>query len=221
MVDGPPLISFPVRQVDHAENRCAVTMTPFLRRTLTAALLLGTVAAAAYYEVRRSLPQYPYGWSHCCDKILMNALHQYAERHDGWFPKGEESAEASLSLLHRDDPESVDADLLRGKTVDESLVQARLAAGQLLTPNTCGWHYVPGLRKGDNRRLALFWDKVGLGHNGERLPEGGHWVCFVGMEIEYIPGTQWADFLSEQERLRSELRRMDVKAEPSDAAESR
>ena len=30
----------------------------------------------------------------------------------------------------------------------------------------------------DDRRLALCWDKVGLGHNGERLPDGGHTVLF-------------------------------------------
>ncbi len=37
---------------------------------------------------------------------------EYAERHDGWFPKGEASPEASLSLLHRENPTLVTADVL-------------------------------------------------------------------------------------------------------------
>ena len=64
-----------------------------------------------------------------------------------------------------------------------------------------------GLRKDDDPRLALFWDKVGLGHNGEQLRDGGHWVCFVGSEIEHIPEAQWEAFLAEQVRLRAAVKR--------------
>jgi hypothetical protein len=137
----------------------------------------------------------------------MFALLDYADRHGGWFPKGEESPEASLSLLQRDAPESVNANLLRGKTVPEDAVQTRLEAGQLLTPETCGWHYVEGLRKDDEPRLALFWDKAGLGHNGERLSGGGHYVCFLGGSIEYVSGDQWESFLADQTRLRAAVKR--------------
>jgi hypothetical protein len=166
-----------------------------------AAALLATLGFAYYRHL------YPYGWSHCCDKQLMFALRHYAQRNDGWFPKGEATSEAALSLLHWDDSELVDANLLRGKTVPESIVGARLDAGELLTPDTCGWHYVAGLRKDDDPRLALFWDKVGLGHNGERLTDGGHLVCFVSFIIEYIPESQWDAFLAEQERLLAGLKR--------------
>jgi hypothetical protein len=86
-------------------------------------------------------------------------------------------------------------------------VQARLDAGQLLTPETCGWHYVEGLRKDDDSRLALFWDKAGLGHNGDRLPDGAHVVCFVGGNIEYVAGDHWEEFLAEQDRLRAAVKR--------------
>jgi hypothetical protein len=133
----------------------------------------------------------------------MFALLEYADRHGGWFPKGEASPEASLSLLYRNAPASVSANLLRGKTVREDVVRARLEAGQLLTPETCGWHYVEGLRKDDYPQLALFWDKAGLGHNGERLVGGGRFVCFVRGYIEFIPGERWDEFLAEQERLRA------------------
>ena len=92
--------------------------------------------------------------------------------------------------------------------VPESVVRARLEGGDLLTPETCGWHYVEGRRKDDNPRLALFWDKVGLGHFGERL-SGGHFVCFVSGpgSIEYISGERWDQFLAEQEQLRAQLKR--------------
>jgi len=137
----------------------------------------------------------------------MMALREYADRHDGWFPRGEATPEASLGLLHREDPEFVTANLLRGKTAPEAAVRARLAAGELLAPATCGWHYVEGLRTDDDPRLALFWDKAGLGHNGERLSGGGHFVCLVGGSIEYVAGAGWEELLAEQARLRAAVKR--------------
>ena len=179
-------------------------MRRWRRRLVVAAVVVAVSAAAglAYHRHR-----YPHGWSHCCDKQLASALLDYADRHSGWFPKGEASPEASLSLLHRDAPESVDANLLRGKTAPEAAARARLGAGQLLTPETCGWHYVEGLRRDDDPRLALFWDKGGLGHNGERLPGGGHYVCFITGSIEYVSGDAWGEFLAEQKRLRAAVKR--------------
>jgi hypothetical protein len=141
---------------------------------------------------------FPYGQSHCCDLILWFELRRYAEEHDGWFPKGESTPEASLSLLFRQD--STNAYLLRGKTVPFELVRPILENGDLLTPETCGWHYVEGLRMDDDSRIALFWDKAGLGHSGQRLSS---WRC-----VTLIDGTRqnvelakWDEFLKEQENL--------------------
>jgi hypothetical protein len=179
-------------------------MRRWIKRAAIAASIILFLSALAfgYYHYR-----YPYGWSHCCDKVLAFALLQYADEHDGWFPKGEATPEASLSLLFRQEPGL--AHNLRGKTVPESIVVTRLQGGELLTPETCGWHYVEGLRKDDDPRLALFWDKVGLGHNGDRLSGGGHFVCFVSGpgSIEHIPGDRWDEFLVEQEQLRAALNR--------------
>ncbi|HUR53819.1 MAG TPA: hypothetical protein VMZ71_06790 [Gemmataceae bacterium] len=175
------------------------------RKRIAAAVAVVAVFAASAFAYHRH--RYPYGWSHCCDKQLAFALLDYADRHGGWFPKGEASPEASLSLLHRTDPVSGNANLLRGKTVPEAAVRARLAAGELLTPESCGWHYVEGLRKDDDPRLALFWDKVGLGHRGERMSDGGHFVGLVNGSITYVPGDKWAAFLAEQEQLRAALKR--------------
>jgi len=149
--------------------------------------------------------QFPYGYSHCCDIVLSMALEDYAEKHDGWYPRGESSPEASLSLLYRQD--SYLAHNLRGKTISYEVVRTRLEQGELLTPETCGWYYVEGLRQSDDAELALFWDKVPLGHNGQRSSDGGHKVWFVKGHGEYISGTAWPQFLEQQERSRRELKR--------------
>jgi hypothetical protein len=158
--------------------------------TLSAVLV---AAGRSYY-----VSQYPYGWSYCCDKQLWSALEQYAEDHGGAFPAGEATPEACLSLLY---PRYADANLLRGKTVPLTVVQATLDRGERLGPQTCGWHYVPGLRLDDDPSLALAWDKAGLGHNGERLPQGGHYVLFLGVGVDHVPASKWEAFLQEQERL--------------------
>jgi hypothetical protein len=165
------------------------------------ALLLGVIGALGYGYYRH---RFPYGWSHCCDKQLMFALHQYAEDHDGAYPAGEAAPEASLSLLY---PKYASAELLRGKTVSVAVVQERLERGERLTPETCGWHYVEGLTLKDDRRIARVWDKVGLGHNGQRTSDGGRTVLRVNLGFEYIPGPEWARFLEEQQRLRAERER--------------
>ena len=89
-----------------------------------------------------------------------------------------------------------------------------LEGGGRLGLETCRWHYVEGLRKTDDGRLALCWDKAGLGHNGERLPDGGHYVIRVGMSIDSIPGGQWAEFRWEQQELRAGLGPGRVVVEP-------
>jgi len=129
------------------------------------------------------------------------ALLQYANTRKGIFPAGENTPEASLSLLYRSNLRGVTANLLRGKTVPESTVQQILDSGRLLGPKTCGWYYVEGLTLADDPRLAIFWDKAGLGHNGQRLPQGGHTVFFVGGYHEFVPEREWEAFLDKQRKL--------------------
>lgn len=124
--------------------------------------------------------------------VVGDALWAYADRHDGWFPRGEASPEASLGLLHRERPDQVTADVLRGMTA---------AAG------SCGWHYVEGLRKDDDPGLALFWDRTEPGRLYTLLAQGGHVVFFVGGAIDYVPRDRWEAFQAEQERLRAAVRR--------------
>jgi len=169
------------------------------RRSL---VVLGVIAivAAVLYGVGRAYWywQFPYGMSHCCDIGLVGTLQNYAHDHGGAFPSGEETPEASLSLLY---PKYANANLLRGKTVPLETVEEILDSGQLLGPETCGWHYVEGLTLKDDTHIAILWDKIGLGHNGERLPEGGHYVVFLTGYREYIPESEWPAFLEKQEEL--------------------
>jgi len=144
-------------------------------------------------------PRYPYGWSHCCSKNLFMALHLYAESHGDRYPAGEACPEASLSLLYRE--KLCDADLLRGKIVPLAEVEAVLARGDLLGPDTCGWHYVEGLTKRDDPRIAIIWDKFGLGHNGESLRSGDHWIMLLHGDEKLIPASEWEAFLAEQQGL--------------------
>jgi hypothetical protein len=161
------------------------------------------IAGYGYYRYR-----YPYGWTHCCDSCLYLDLLQYAEQHDGWFPCNEDSPEASLSLVSRQRPGT--ASVLCGKSVPESVVKDILGRGELLTPQTCGWNYVEGLRNDDDSRLALFWDKEGLDHFGGRLRGGGHVVVRIHGSFDHVPESEWAAFIEEQEKLRPK------RAPPSD-----
>jgi hypothetical protein len=175
-----------------------------LKRLLIFTVLIAALLAGSGWLYH--LWRYPYGWSHCCDKQLIFALNDYAEAHGRAYPTGGATPEASLSLLY---PSYADAGLLRGKTVQEDVVQAVLESGNRLGPDTCGWHYVDGLTTDDDPKLALFWDKVGLGHNGERLLDGGRTVYFVNWNHEYIEGARWNAFLEEQKTLLASRKKTD------------
>lgn len=73
------------------------SMQGFGRRRIAAIVVVSSIASAGYGYYRYC---YPYGRSHCCDMALWLQLRLYAQSHDGWFPKGESSSEASLSLLY-------------------------------------------------------------------------------------------------------------------------
>jgi hypothetical protein len=136
---------------------------------------------------------YPYGWSHSRDKQLSLALYGHAEEHGGAFPAGEATPEASLSLLY---PTHTNDYVLQGKTVPLETVKSILERGQRLDPNSCGWHYVEGLRLNDDPRLELFWNKAGLGHNGERNSGAGilfsSWILATNTFKEANREHSWA-----------------------------
>ena len=170
------------------------------KRLITVAIVLGTIAVlvsggTVYYKWK-----YPYGWSHCCIIAMMSSLEQYAVEHGGHYPAGESSPEASLSLLCRSN--YMDAYTIRGMTVPESTVRRILEGGGLLGPDSCGWQYVEGLTQADDPRIALLYCKQALGHNGQRMKDGGRQVVFVGSGgINWLSGDRWPSFLKEQNEL--------------------
>jgi hypothetical protein len=65
------------------------------------------------------------------------------------------------------------------------------------------------MTKGDDGKIAIFWDKIGLGHNGQRLARGGHSVYFLNGQHDVVTEEEWPQFLEEQAKLiasRDELR---------------
>jgi hypothetical protein len=143
--------------------------------------------------------RYPFGREHCCGKQVGLALISYAHDHDGKFPTGGATPEASLSLLY---PEHLDASVLRGKGYPEGPAQELLESGKPLTPETCGWHYVDGLHmvEGGGSKFAIAWDKIGLDHNSGYLPEGGHSVIFMDGHEFIVREADWSRFIASQER---------------------
>jgi hypothetical protein len=163
---------------------------------------------------------YPYGWSHSCLSQLAVALRAYAELNEGCFPAGGACPEASLSLLDRGH-NGVYAEMLCGKTKSAQTAKTILQRGELLGPDTCDWHYVEGLTLADDARIAVVWDKIGLGHNGERLSKGGHTICRLDSTEDVIPESDWPEFLREQERLMAARTEAAKKGLPALTAEVR
>jgi hypothetical protein len=146
--------------------------------------------------------KFPYGMHHRCILILSGALQAYADDHNGVFPSGGSSPEASLSLLQSGG--YANAELLAGKTASASAANRILSKGGSLGADSCSWHYVEGLTTNDDTRLAILWDKVGLGHDGQRLRQGGHEVIFIGGDRRFIAGKDWALFIQAQNELLAE-----------------
>jgi hypothetical protein len=176
------------------------------RRPLWLKIVLG---AACVYLVIALLGwawwsyRYPFGWSHSCSKILGSSLRLYAGDHDGWLPHGQATPEASLSLLVKEDPSS--QALLRGKHLQQSVVDAALQRDGVLGPESCGWHYIEGLHEDDDPQIASVWDKVtGLWHNGDRRDYIMHEVLLLNGSMQFISRQKWPEFVAEQKKLLKE-----------------
>lgn len=174
-------------------------------------LLAGGVAV--FGLVWLSNRNYPYGRDHCCDKQLGIALLNYATQNGGKFPAGGSTPEASLSLLY---PAYLPASVLRGKTYPEGPARQLLESGMPLTAATCGWHYVDGLTlpASGSSRIAIVWDKIGLGHNSEYLPRPGHSVTFMDGHGQVIWESDWRRFIADQSKAWDANRRGVTPPEP-------
>lgn len=164
--------------------------------SLIVVIAIGIGAEQAWYH-----HTYPYGWSHACSAGLGLGLHTYAEEHDQWLPYGEATPEASLSLLYKSDPITA-LWTLSGKNIAHETVETTLKRDGKLSPATCGWNYVEGLREGDSPEIAVAWDKViGLGHNGQRVRGMMHEVILLDGSHPNVTKQDWPDFIANQKRL--------------------
>lgn len=144
--------------------------------------------------------RHPYGRSENALFFLSLALSSYASQNDGMLPFSLQGPEAALTPLAEHDLEGLGPSL-RGKTVSLQKTMRRLRSGGQLDAETCGWHYVQGLRTTDPGRIAVMWDKVGLGNRGERIPGGGHEVLYLNGQREIVPLRDWGKFLAYQDDL--------------------
>lgn len=172
---------------------------PRIALVLLAAVVIAGVWLRVWYR-----KTYPFGSSHCCAGVLGMELRIFAKDNKGLFPAGESTPEASLGLLAKDHDAVLG--ILRGKTIPLSHTKAAYLQEGKLGPSSCGWFYIEGLKDSDDRRLALAWDKYGLGHNGQKLEDGGHEVLFMDGSHRTFSGIQWDEFLAEQRKLFQELK---------------
>ena len=167
-----------------------------VRRIMMAVIVLAVLGGIAAYVFQRI--RYPYGRSHNCLVHLKLAFLMYAMDHEGRFPAGQATPEASLSLLHKEG--HISPSLLSGMTIPREKVEAILTGGELLGPESCGWHYVEGLTESTDPEIAILWCKEPLGHYGQRTKDKSREVLFVSGQYKSIPGDKWDEFLKEQER---------------------
>jgi hypothetical protein len=159
-----------------------------------AVICVAVIAGRIWYH-----SNYPYGWSHCCIAQVGLGLRQYAMDHEGWLPYGEATSEASLSLLCAD---PVWIFSVRGKNVPLAVAKAALERTGVLSPESCGWHYIEGLREDDNPEIAVLWDKMrGLDHNGRRHSGMAHEVSLMDGSHRGVSEANWPKFIADQKVL--------------------
>jgi len=178
------------------------------RKSRLKGFLLGTLAVLAFlvsYTLVWSHLNFPYGATHACSKVVSADLQIFAEENGHWYPHGESTPEASLGLLYTNDIQG-SSYMLAGKTLSKKVVQAKLKQYGKISPETCDWHYVEGLRDDDDPQIILVWDKaVGLSHNGQREDGLMHEVIYVGGFSSFINKEHWPLLMAEEKKKLAEL----------------
>jgi len=132
----------------------------------------------------------------------MSALRSYAADHDGFYPKGGETALESLQLLYNKTNDYIgEVSLLAGISGDINENERRIKMGLPIDEKVSSWIYFPGFRVDDNGKLAIIWERQeGIRFNG--LFANGHAVGFADGHHEQVPQAHWGEFLKQQEALR-------------------
>jgi hypothetical protein len=176
--------------------------------------IIGVILISAIVFIYASYRyMYPNGARHICAKQIALALSMYSNDNNGFYPAGEDTPEASFSLIYEDYLHV--PSILGGKTIPTEVATAVLEKGELLGPENCSWHYVEGLTEADDLNIAIFWDKEpGFGHNCERMSGGRREVVFLSSMSKYIPESEWQAFLKEQKNLLAKRSKRTIKGEP-------
>ena len=164
-----------------------------VRRWVWPALPLIIVVIAGVIWHRHT---YPYGVTHRCSIGLSHMLMAHADEHEGQYPVPEREDQLGLELLlHAEDPLSGDAfEIIVGKAGDVEAARAfYLEHGYLLKEHS-SWHYVGGLTNEDPS-LILCWDKIPLGHNGQRQRGNPREVIMATGFREFVHESAWSEFL--------------------------
>ena len=95
---------------------------------------------------------------------------------------------------------------IRGKNIPRAIADTALIKDGVLGPESCGWHYIEGLREDDDPQIAALWDKVrGLGHNGQRRPGMAHEVSLLDGSHTGISEAEWPKFIADQKARLAEV----------------
>ena len=160
------------------------------RRTLLAfgilALILGIVGWGFYKK------NYPYGSTHRCSKVLAMELRSFAEENGGKFPASENRDALGLSALLEKSPHFLD--LVVGKAGDLDKARQFYEKNGYLLPAHSSWNYVEGLTSNDYGALA--WEKIPLGHYGQKQSSNSREVIMTDGMVRYIPEKDWNEFLA-------------------------
>lgn len=91
--------------------------------------------------------------------------------------------------------------MLGGKIISHTVVETALRQNGNVSPSTCGWNYIEGLRDDDDPQIIVAWDKpIGLWHNGMREPSVMHEVILLDSSVEFIGTNEWKDFIADQKQ---------------------
>jgi hypothetical protein len=166
------------------------------------AILLLLVAVLSVASVLFYLHYWsPHGHREAFMRGMDSSLQNYATDHGGWFPDMGNPWDALAKLY----PSYCNSELA-GLTGNTQAVTDALKAGQSIS-NFTSWIYVPGLREGDDGRLAILWEaKQGISANGRLNFRGTRPVLLLNRDITNVATVNWEDFQKQQEELRSAIR---------------
>jgi len=133
-------------------------------------------------------------------RVIDSELANYAAHNDGCFPNGHDSY-AALAKLHPDYCEA--GSELAGLSGNIQQVTNALAKGVSIS-NLTSWVYIPGLREGDDPRIAILWESMaGLTQAGKVSSQKTRPVLLLDRSITNVPAANWESFTKQQEQFRN------------------